>query len=70
MLRVSVPRGIHRVICRYYEIHQNAASLSRNREYRQKPEVAVYEELSPESMRNLNFEQTKRPAYLALEYFD
>ena len=44
-------------------------SLSRDREYRQPRSEGSFEELTKESLRNANFEKTKTPSNVALEYF-
>ena len=44
-------------------------SLSRDREYRQPRSEGSFEELTQESLRNANFEKTKTPSNVALEYF-
>lgn len=45
-------------------------SLSRDREYRQPRSEGSFEELTQESLRNVNFEKTKTPSNVALAYFD
>jgi len=55
---------------RFYQFPASASNLSRNREFRKEKEESLYQELSATALRNVMYEETKRPSFLALDYFD